>query len=369
MMHYSDSHIDDEHKAHFKTLHTIRLPKAQWTLMGMIIFAMVACGIFVYVVPWVQTASGTGQVIALNPQDRVQNVTAFVSGRIEQWYVTDGQQVKEGDPIVLLADNDPNLLERLAAEKAQIQAQISAAQSAMAIAQLDVSRSETLFREGLGSRRDYEQSRIRVAEMQARLSEARASLNQIEVNLSRQSVQTVRAPRDGVIQRISGGAKATLVSQGQVVATFAPTEAKRVVEVYIDGRDVALIEPGNPVKLQFEGWPAIQFSGWPSIAKGLFDGKVQSVDLASSANGLFRVIVEEDASVEGWPKEPFVRLGANARGWVLLKEVPVYYELWRQLNDFPLQTPDQIEGSSRNSGASRNSSGSSSGSSTSSGSN
>lgn len=367
-MHYSDSHIDEEHKAHFKTLHTIRLPKAQWSLTAMVVLGMIACGLFVYFVPWVQTASGTGQVIALNPQDRVQNVTAFVSGRIEQWYVTDGQQVKEGDPIVQLADNDPNLLERLAAEKTQIEAQISAAQSAMAIAQLDVDRSQTLFREGLGSRRDFEQSRIRVAEMQARLSEARASLNQVEVNLSRQSIQTVTAPRDGVIQRISGGAEATLVSQGDVVATFAPTEAKRVVEVYIDGRDVALINPGNPVKLQFEGWPAIQFSGWPSIAKGLFDGRVQSVDLATSANGLFRVIVEEDARVEGWPNEPFVRLGANARGWVLLKEVPVYYELWRQLNDFPLQTPDQIEGASRNS-RSGGSSGSSSGSSSSSGSN
>ena len=247
-MHYTDSHIDDEHKAHFKTLHKIRLPKSQWSLTAMVVLGLLACGLFVYLVPWVQTASGTGQVIALNPQDRVQNVTAFVSGRIEKWYVTDGQLVKKGDPIVQLADNDPNLLERLAAEKSQVQAQISAAQSAMAIAQLDVNRSETLFREGLGSRRDFEQSRIRVAEMQARLSEARASLNQIEVNLSRQSVQTVTAPRDGVIQRISGGAEATLVSQGQVVATFAPTEAKRVVEVYIDGRDVALIKPGNPVK-------------------------------------------------------------------------------------------------------------------------
>jgi hypothetical protein len=32
-----------------------------------------------------------------------------------------------------------------------------------------------------------------------------------------------------------------------------------------------------------------------------------------------------------------VRLGAKARGWVQMNTVPVWFEMWRLLNDFPLQ--------------------------------
>ena len=58
------------------------------------------------------------------------------------------------------------------------------------------------------------------------------------------------------------------------------------------GRDVALVHPGRPVRIAFEGWPAIQFSGWPVLGGGLFDGRGRSVDHATSANELFRVLVE-----------------------------------------------------------------------------
>jgi len=35
--------------------------------------------------------------------------------------------------------------------------------------------------------------------------------------------------------------------------------------------------------------------------------------------------------------EPSVRLGAKVRGWVLMDTVKVWFEVWRLLNDFPLQ--------------------------------
>lgn len=331
MSSYND-HID-----HFDTLRGLRMPRPQKVFKWIVLTSLIFVGLFVFLVPWVQTAAGSGQVIALNPQDRVQNVTALVSGRIEEWFVQDGQPVKEGEAIVQLSDNDPQLLQRLQAERAQVEAKIAAAQSAARTAQLDVTRNRALYEEGLGARRDYELSRIKVAEMEAIIAEALAERQRIDINLSRQSVQLVRAPRDGVIQRILGGDKATLVSQGDVLATFAPVEAQRVVELYIDGRDVPLVKPGRPVRLEFEGWPAIQFSGWPSVAQGIFDGQVSTIDLASSNNGLFRVLIVEHPDKEPWPKEPFVRLGANVRGWILMQEVTVGFELWRQLNDFPLQ--------------------------------
>lgn len=335
--------VRDQALSRFQTLASMRTPRPLRAFALMVILGLIASAVFMIYVPWVQTAYGAGQVIALNPQDRLQNITALVSGRIERWYVQDGQVVKEGDPIALIGDNDPLLLQRLRAERSLAEAKAAAAASALSTARLDVGRTGTLFREGLASQREAELARIKVAEMEAVLAEAQAAITQIDINLARQSLQTVRAPRNGVIQRISGGDKATMVSQGDVLASFAPTQARRVVEIYVDGRDVPLIKRGQPVRLEFEGWPAIQFSGWPSVARGLFDGEVQQVDLAASTNGLFRVLVQEAKGKTPWPGEPYVRLGANVRGWVAMEEVSVGFELWRQLNDFPLQNPALIE--------------------------
>jgi hypothetical protein len=49
------------------------------------------------------------------------------------------------------------------------------------------------------------------------------------------------------------------------------------------------------------------------------------------------VIIEPAADRPPWPQEPYVRLGAKVRGWVLMDTVSIGFELWRQLNDFPLQ--------------------------------
>lgn len=288
-------------------------------------------------VPWVQTAPGTGSVIALDPRDRVQNITAMVPGRIERWFVTDGQMVKRGDPIARIIDNDPMLLDRLRAERAQKLAEIQAAEIAAQTAMLDVNRTGALYREGLAARRDYEAAQIKVADYRAKIAQSRAAINKVDVDLTRQSAQVVFAPRAGRIMQINAGDTATMVKQGDVLASFAPEEAQRVVELYVDGRDVPLIKTGRRVRLAFEGWPAIQASGWPSVAQGMFDGRVRAIDLSASDNGLFRILVEPSPDRAPWPREPFVRLGAKVRGWVLMETVSAGFELWRQLNDFPLQ--------------------------------
>ena len=215
-----------------------------------------------------------------------------------------------------------------------------AAETALEIAQIDKRRMEKLFDEGLSARREYEQARIRVEQLRSDVAQAGAELSRVDVNLSRQSVQIVRAPRDGVILRVNAGDAATFVNAGQVVASFVPDNVERALEVFIDGRDVALIREGARVRIQFEGWPVIQVSGWPSVAVGTFSGRVVAVDPSAQANGRFRVLVEEDRQAEvPWPDSRFVRFGSKARAWILLNTVPVGYEIWRQLNNFPPDFP------------------------------
>lgn len=328
-----------EQIAHFKTLASLAPPRPARVLAWLLILGMTAAIAILLFVPWVQTSTGTGTVIALDPRDRVQNVTALVPGRVEEWYVTDGALVRKGDPIARISDNDPSLIARLRAERAQADAEIAAMRQAMAVAQRDVGRMAGLYREGLSPRRDMELAQIKVADYGAKIAKSMADRNRLDINISRQSVQIVRAPRNGRILRILGGDTATMVKEGDSLATFAPEEAERVVELYVDGRDVPLIYPGRPVRLEFEGWPAIQFSGWPSVAMGMFDGQVRTIDLSASPNGLFRILVEQKPGGQAWPREPFVRLGAKARGWIMMDTVTTGYELWRLLNDFPLQYP------------------------------
>jgi multidrug efflux pump subunit AcrA (membrane-fusion protein) len=224
-----------EHIEHFRTLASLRPPRAGRALAWLLAFGIAIAVVIMFTVPWVQTAPGNGQVVALNPDQRAQDVTAFVPGRLEQWYVQDGQLVRKGDPIARVVDLDPDLLSRLAAERAQVQAEIAATQQSRAVAQLDVARTRQLFNEGLAARRDFELAQIKVADAAAKLAESRAKLNRIDVQLRRQSAQLVRAPIDGRIQRINGEAGGTLVSAGTVLATIAPKEdqVQRAAEIWL----------------------------------------------------------------------------------------------------------------------------------------
>jgi multidrug efflux pump subunit AcrA (membrane-fusion protein) len=330
----------EQHQASFKTLNSIRVPRVMAVVGWILVLGAAVLLAFLIYVPWVQTASGFGSVTARDPNDRLQEINALVSGRIQEWFVQDGSHVLVGDPIVRIVDNDPMLLERLDAERSQVLAKLEAATTAAQIAEIDMYRMEKLFEEGLAARREYEQAKIRVEELRSRIAESAAELSRVDVKLSRQSVQIVRAPRNGVIQRVNAGDAATFVSAGQSIASFVPDDVKRAVELYVDGRDIALVRTGAPVRLQFEGWPVVQVSGWPSLAIGTFYGTVVAIDPSAQANGRFRILVAEDKSAEvAWPDVGYVRFGSGARGWVLLDTVSVGFEIWRQLNNFPPNFP------------------------------
>ena len=126
-----------------------------------------------------------------------------------------------------------------------------------------------------------------------------------------------------------------IVKAGDPLLTLVPDALDRAVEIWVDGNDAPLIGNGAPVRLQFEGWPAVQFVGWPSVAVGTFGGKVALIDSTDDGNGKFRLLVVPDESEQEWPDVHYLRQGVRAKGWVLLNQVSIGYEIWRQLNGFP----------------------------------
>lgn len=329
--------------AHFHTYRGLKPPNVLRSLARLIVITMTVAILFMAFVPWVQTAQGQGRVTALEARDRISSVNVLIPGRIDEWFVIEGQQVNAGDQIVRIVDNDPLLIERLNAEREQLRAEEAATKLQIQVAERDVTRMRTLVNEGLSARQDLELAQLKVADFNARLAQVRAKITAMDVRVNRQQAQIVRAPRDGVIQEIVAGDIASYVKEGDILATFAPSTTNAVVEMFVDGVDVPLVNVGRRVRLEFEGWPAVQFSGWPSIARGIFDGVVFSVDAAPAPSGLYRVLVAPAADRPAWPAEPAVRLGAKVRGWVLMDTVTVGFEIWRQLNDFPLQFQRPID--------------------------
>ncbi|MEM8725326.1 MAG: HlyD family efflux transporter periplasmic adaptor subunit [Pseudomonadota bacterium] len=331
----------EQDMAHFTALADLKVPRIFRAVFLILLVGIIGAIGFLIYVPWVQTTGGQGVVTTLNPNERQQEINALVSGRIEEWFVRDGSAVLKGDPIVRISDIDPQLVERLEAERQQIQIQLQTAQNALATAEIDQRRMSELFEAGLAARRDYEQAQIRIEEMRGRVAEAQANLTRADTRLSRQSEQLLTAPRDGFIQSVNAGDAATFINAGDVLATFVPETSERVIEIFVDGRDVALVQYGAKARIQFEGWPAVQFSGWPSVAIGTFEGVVTAVDQSAQADGRFRVLIAEDPDAEHpWPEERYARFGAAVQSWVMLETVPVGYEIWRQLNNFPPQVPN-----------------------------
>jgi biotin carboxyl carrier protein len=180
----------------------------------------------------------------------------------------------------------------------------------------------------------------------AKVAEAEKERLEIDSKVRNQRSQEVRAPRDGIIQRLLVNQGTEQVKDGDPIAVLVPATSELAVELWLDGNDVPLVAPGDPARLQFEGWPAVQFAGWPSVAVGTFGGKVAMVDPTDNSKGKFRILVVPDAGAS-WPSGRYLRQGVRVNGWVLLREVRLGYEAWRRLNGFPQAIADGEPGAAK----------------------
>jgi multidrug efflux pump subunit AcrA (membrane-fusion protein) len=396
-----------------------------WFLIGTFLFLFL---------PWTQNIRTKGFVTALRPDQRPQTVHSIIAGRIEKWYVAEGEYVQKGDTVLMISEIkddyfDPLLLDRtrlqvdaknLSAksyfEKVRsLEIQIQAlkennvlrkeqADNRLRMAELQVTsdsirfeqakvnfkvgvdqlkRAEKLYQEGLRSLTDFEQRELRFQEVQAGMVAAENSLlqsinariaAQIELNAidndfrdkmakasadmyeamssqydaeatatklenqySNYEVRTgfrhVLAPQEGYITRAIQVGIGETIKEGAEIISILPGNAQLAVEMYVAPVDFPLLRIGNKVRFIFDGWPAIVFSGWPQITNGTFGGVVHAIDNFSGPDGNYRVLVVEDPTEQPWPNA--LRIGSGADGISLLNDVPLWYEIWRQLNGFP----------------------------------
>jgi multidrug resistance efflux pump len=370
--------------------------------------------------PWQQNVKGDGSLTALRPQDRPQKVPSLIAGRVEQWFVAEGQYVTKGTPLVQISEVkekflDPDLVERLGEQVSGKQASLAgkqakvrsldslvaalersralslekaenkvrlyeaALQAAVVDSQVEAARferRERLFKDGLSTRTEFEANQLKFQQAVAKLVEKRQELQNARIEVGsvaaeygekiakaradrdatraeigesqaevaklrnehtsmriRNAMYRIDAPQDGyVVKALKEGVGET-IKEGDALVTIVPARPQQAVELYVKAMDVPLLKRGRKVRLVFDGWPALQFSGWPSVSVGTFGGVVTVIDAVDSKAGKFRVLVTPDPDDDPWPEQ--LRMGSGVHGWALLDTVPVWFEIWRQLNGFP----------------------------------
>jgi multidrug resistance efflux pump len=98
----------------FETVKNLNLNSNSKTL-NRIIISVCIIGVLILFLPWTQNISGSGSVTTLKPNQRPQSIQSVISGRIEKWYVQEGDFVKKGDTILYISEikedyMDPNLV-------------------------------------------------------------------------------------------------------------------------------------------------------------------------------------------------------------------------------------------------------------------
>jgi multidrug resistance efflux pump len=151
--------------------------------------------------------------------------------------------------------------------------------------------------------------------------------------ISRGNQKWLIAPQDGQIIKAKKSGINEIVKEGEMIVEMVPTQIDHAIELFIEPMDLMLINPGQKIRMIFDGFPAIVFSGWPDNSYGTFAGEISMVENNRNENGKFRILVIPDNQQKPWPTA--LKTGTGARGFALLNTVPVWYELWRQINGFP----------------------------------
>ncbi len=436
MNNYSDNHPTDPSKASFKSIHLVRDTRhaKRFARISMVFFSILLLSLFL---PWTQNIRSNGSVTTYLPQDRPQSIQALIAGRVEKWYVQEGQFIKQGDTIVRLSEIrekylDPKMIERIddqikakegsqnstsgkvsalakqieAIQKEKLlslakarnklkqnefklisdSADVRAVKADFDIARAQAKRADSLLSKGLLPITEQERRNLKLQESRAKvvvtenklqatrnelinaeielgsleaeytnkISKAESELNtalsylyetqseiaKLNIEFSSMAIRSnyyfVTAPQDGYVVQAKISGIGETVSEGDVICTVMPSTPELAVQLYVRPMDIPLLEKGRKVRLQFDGWPALVFAGWPGCSFGTFGGIVQVIDNFDT-DGRYRILVTPDPNDVPWPEQ--LRVGSGSFGWIMLKDVPIWYELWRQFNGFP---PDYI---------------------------
>ena len=225
-----------------------------------------------------------------------------------------------------------NKLQSTIAKQTEAQIKYENAQQDLDRMRIELSRIQQEYNEKIAkTESDRFQSFSEIANTNSEIAKLR---NQYNTYDERRKLYIVRAPQDGQITDARVAGIGEVIKVGEHLVTIVPNDIRYTVELFVKPIDVPLVKPGQRVAFLFDGFPAIVFSGWPRASYGTFEGEVLTIENNTNSKGYYRVLVIEAKNAKKpWPNE--LRIGTGAQGIALLKDVPIWYELWRNINGFP----------------------------------
>lgn len=204
----------------------------------------------------------TGYVVAR----RIATVSAQITGRVEEVMIEEGQHVEEGQVLARLDPINADAEQRLArSQMASAQSQVQNVQAQLTQAQAEAGRLQSLVKQQLVSRSQYDQQVATRDALRAQLETARRNVqvarDQLKISDIGKDYTVVRAPFSGVITAkaaqpgeivspLSAGGGFTRTGIGTIVDMDSLEVEVDVGEAYI-GR----VQPKMPVEATLNAYP------------------------------------------------------------------------------------------------------------------
>ncbi|TXI86186.1 MAG: biotin/lipoyl-binding protein, partial [Crocinitomicaceae bacterium] len=118
MLNISDIKVSDRMmKKDYSTLKKIKQTTKKNLFMRLLFYAFLLF-ILICFLPWTQNVQSKGYVTTLYPEQRPQTINSIIAGKLEKWYIKEGDFVKKGDTILFISEIksdyfDPNLINRM----------------------------------------------------------------------------------------------------------------------------------------------------------------------------------------------------------------------------------------------------------------
>ncbi len=408
---------------------------SNWTnnRFGKLIFIIFLIVILILFLPWTQSIQSKGKVTAFGTNERPQEIQSVIAGKLNKWYINEGDYVQAGDTIAVITEIkgeylNPDLLQqtdiqlkakeksilsysskidainnqirqleisqdlsydklknKLDQENLKLQGEIADYESAKMntkISKQQFERDSLLYLQRIKSLFDVENKKNKLQEaiskmlvVESKIRQTKIAIENIKIELQNVSAEygeklsksesdrfsaisgqmeaegevsklrntysnysirngfyTITAPQSGFITETKLNGIGETIKEGQSICKIIPNSMNHIVELFIDPVDMPLISVGNHVQFIFDGWPTMVFSGWPKLTYGTFPGEVYAINSVPNENGKYRILVKPKSEIKPWPNE--LRIGVGANGYLLLKKVPIWYEIWRTMCGF-----------------------------------
>jgi HlyD family secretion protein len=186
---------------------------------------------------------------------RMVEVGSQISGVITKIMVDFNSRVKSND---VVAQIDPATYER---SLGQAEAELSNAEAALELAQLNYDRAVGLIADDLISKSEFDQQRVSLSQAKAVLKTRQANVDRAKVDLSR---TTIYAPMDGVVitRKVEAGQTVAATMNAPTLFIIANDLTKMQIEAAVSEADVGGLEEGQTVLFTVDAFPGRPFQGW-----------------------------------------------------------------------------------------------------------